>query len=247
MYLTESIEKKYCCLCEQEVDSFLPFSATQKVFTKELQIIGSDIKNFWCPNCGCHDRERHLWLYINKLEMFNAIKKEDTILYFAPEKVLYKKFIQKSENIIAADTNPNIYKETAANAMNVDIQNIPFTDNSFNIVIANHVLEHIPDYKKAIQEIKRVLKPGGYAILQTPYSPVIYENFEDPFINTDELRTKYYGQHDHVRIFGQRLFDDFLDVGFTVYRLGHEEVLQENDSTKYGVNEREEFISVVKN
>jgi SAM-dependent methyltransferase len=244
MYSSAIIEKKYCCLCEHEVDLFLPYSISQKVFTKELEIIGSDGKNFYCPNCRCHDRARHLWLFLNKLELFQAINENFEILYFAPESVLFNKFLEKTNKITVADFNPDTYKEISSKTMKVDIENIPFSDSSFNIVIANHILEHIKDYNKAIREIKRVLKTDGYAILQTPYSPVIYENFEDPFINTNGLREKYYGQSDHVRIFGERLFDDFMDAGFTVYKLGHEEVLPEYDPVKYGVNVRENLIIV---
>ncbi len=245
MSYTETIERKYCCLCEKEVESFLPYRIGQQPFTNELNLIGSDVSNFYCPNCGCHDRERHLWLFINEIGLYDAVN-NDHILYFAPEKRLLEKFLLKSKNIIVGDVNPDKYSDRCLTVQNINIENIPYENETFDLVIANHVLEHVDDYLKAMNEIKRVLKNGGNAILQTPFSPAIYNNIEDPLIDTDELRLKYYGQEDHLRVFGLRFFDDLISVGFKTYRLSHEQILKQYDSKRYGVNQLEDLIFVSK-
>ena len=194
---------KYCCVCKTNVDSFLPSgSIIPNSFVKQFEIIGSDIQNFFCPNCKCFDRERHLFLYFNALNIFELYKNR-TIMHIAPERNLLKKLSTITENLIIGDINPQQY-ENEYNVIKIDITNIQLPNDSVDLVIANHVLEHVADYFKALLEIFRVLKTNGHAVLQTPYSDRIYNNFEDELINTDELRHAWYGRYDHVRIFGLR-------------------------------------------
>ena len=239
-------DKSYCCICESEVDGFLPWVGyKENQFTDNFKMIGSDDMNFHCPNCYCHDRERHLWLYINELEIYDKLEKRN-ILVIAPDKNLTKKLFMKTGNIYLGDLNPEVYCNIGFNVIKTDLTNLQIQDSIFDLVIANHVLEHIPDYQKAISEIFRVLKLGGIAILQTPYSNFFYNNFEDPAINTNELRTIYYGQEDHVRIFGKKLFDDLSANGFDVYKINHHTALKDYNSKTYGVNVNEDLILVKK-
>ena len=85
----------------------------------------------------------------------------------------------------------------------MDITNIKYEDNSFDVIICNHVLEHIPDDRKAMSELYRVLKPGGWAILQVPISLLLNKTYEDPTVTTPEEREKVFGQSDHVRIYAK--------------------------------------------
>ena len=242
---TDVLAQKYCCICDQEVESFLPYSRNQQVFTAELKVIGSDANNFYCPKCHCSDRERHIWLFIKEIGLYDAIN-NDKILYFAPEKRLSEKFLAKTKNIIGGDINPENYRDHTLTVQSINIENIPFEDETFDLVIANHVLEHVGDYIKALHEIKRVLQFGGNAILQTPFSSIMYNNFEDPLLNTDELRLKYYGQEDHLRVFGLRIFDDLISTGLKVYKLSHDQILKSYDYKRYGVNQLEDLIFVSK-
>lgn len=239
------IVEKYCCLCNSKVNSFLPLGRDRNPFLAELKVIGSDPYNFYCPECKSFDRERHLWLYLNAAGIYEAIENQK-ILYFAPEEKLIQKILEKTKDAVIADYCPERYSGRPYETVKADITEINYKDETFDMVIANHVLEHVEDYTRAMKEIFRVLKYDGIAILQTPYSPVIYNNFEDPALDTAELREKYYGETDHYRIFGKRFFDDLAAAGFQVYVLYHEDILKDFDASEYGVNIREPFMFVQK-
>ena len=105
----------------------------------------------------------------------------------------------------------------------IDIQNIPYEDNYFDLIYCSHILEHVPDDRKAIQELYRVLKPGGTALILVPINGIAFElpydenkTLEDERINTDELREKYYGQFDHVRLYGKDFKQRLIESGFKV-------------------------------
>ncbi|WP_242037930.1 class I SAM-dependent methyltransferase [Tolypothrix sp. FACHB-123] len=99
--------------------------------------------------------------------------------------------------------------------MNINIPNIPFADASFDAILCNHVLERIPDDGKAMRELYRVLKPNGWAILQVHLDNNLAETFEDPQITSESDRIKFYGQKDHVRLYGQD-YKNRLEAGFQV-------------------------------
>jgi len=238
---------KYCCLCGTNVEEFLPWESNKDfVFLNQLKTIGSDTQNFYCPKCRATDRDRHLWLYLNKIGLYEALDSKTRIMHIAPEFPIIDRLLIKTKQIVAGDLYPEKYKNKSFEVHRIDLTAIDTQDNSFEIFIANHILEHIVEYKKALKEINRVLCSFGIAILQTPFSPVIYKNFEDPNIDTDETREIYYGQSNHVRLFGKQLFDDIMEAGFNVYYLEHESILTEYNSDKYGVNSREGLILAIK-
>lgn len=211
-------------------------------FMEALNMVGSDPKNFKCMYCGASDRERHLFMYFKKLELWNRIP-SFSILHFAPERNLSERI--KSLNpveYIKADLFPK--DETI---QKVDATDIPFEVGKFDLIICNHVLEHIPDYRKALQEIYRVLKAGGVAILQTPYSKLLMKNFEDESINSPELQLFFYGQRNHVRVFGeQQFFSDLESVGFELNIISNDVYFTEEECFYYGVNKMEDLIMVRK-
>lgn len=224
--------KKYCCICNKTVGDFLPYKFRSKAANfKELKIIGSDVNNFSCPRCYCHDRERHLFLYIKKLNLTKNMSNAK-ILHFAPEKSL-SQIINESKPLlyIKADLYP-----TSQDIQKVDLLSTPFEDNTFDFVIANHVLEHVPDDSIALREINRILKIGGLAIIQTPYSSVLHHTFCDQGISSDSARASVYGQRDHVRIFGKDIFEIIIKSGFKSRVVTHKEVLADIDPIRYGVN-----------
>ena len=181
-------------------------------------------------------------MYFSELEMWDRFF-GTSILHCAPETKLRKKIDSCNPSLyILADIAP---KDDAI--MKMDITDIPFDDESFDIVIANHVLEHIPDYLNALHELYRVLKPGGQAILQTPYSKLLSRNFEDVNINTDELRRVFFGQGDHVRVFSMdHLFESIKNVGFEVKVTRHDELFTEKEAYVHGVNRSEHLIRAYK-
>jgi SAM-dependent methyltransferase len=175
-----------------------------------FQMVGSDPDNFGCYYCGSSDRERHLFMYFDHLTLWTKFEGAD-ILHFAPETHLKERIEQiATGKYICGDLNPKNSSE-----VKLDATNIEFEDASFDCIIANHILEHIPSYKLALSEFHRVLKPNGFALLQTPYSRLLTKNFEDAGINTPKLMKYFHGQNDHVRTFSEtHLLGDLKDAGF---------------------------------
>ncbi len=165
--------------------------------------------NVLSPSTLSLERHRLLWLYLqNETDFFTAPKK---VLHFAPEQAFYKLF-RKQKNIDYTTTDLN----SPLADVKADICNLPFKDNEFDVIFCNHVLEHIPDDTKAMQELYRVLKKGGMAILQIPQDLSREKTFEDNSITDPKERAKIFGQYDHVRIYGRDYFDKLRSIGFTV-------------------------------
>ena len=114
-----------------------------------------------------------------------------------------------------------------------DICNLPFKDNEFDIILCNHVLEHIPDDTKAMEELYRILKPGGFGVFQIPQDLNRETTFEDDSITDKKERAKIFGQYDHVRIYGRDYFDKLRSVGFKVEEVDYTARLSEDDIIKY--------------
>jgi len=114
-----------------------------------------------------------------------------------------------------------------------DICNLPFKENEFDVILCNHVLEHIPDDTMAMQELFRVLKPKGMAILQIPQDLSLETTFEDHTITDKKERAIIFGQYDHVRVYGRDYFNKLRDIGFTVEEVDYTATLSNKDITKY--------------
>ena len=243
-FLNKSGHKKKCYICKKEFNHFGRYRNGRinlSAYKKEMNITGSDPDNYSCPFCGANDRERHLFMYFDKLNFWDKISSAK-VLHFAPESSLSKKLEQMlPAEYIKGDLFPkNDWRK-------IDITKIDFEDNYFDIVICNHVIEHVQDYLKALKEISRVVKKNGIAILQTPYSELLYNNFEDRNINTNELRLLYYGQEDHVRIVSKRQFFDELSQYFTVNIVKNQSLFSDDECYKFGVNSKEDLIMVINN
>ena len=170
---------------------------------------GQQRENVLSPSTLSLERHRLLWLYLkNETDFFTAPKK---FLHVAPEQAFYKRF-RKQKNLDYTTTD--LYSPLAD--VKADICNLPFEDNSYDIILCNHVLEHIPDDTKAMQELYRVLKPGGMGILQIPQDLSREKTFEDDSITDPKERARIFGQYDHVRVYGRDYFDKLRSVGFTV-------------------------------
>lgn len=223
-----------CNFCSSKVRKFLSYRGgwkNQPKLMKLLNFTGSDVDNFSCPVCGAHDRERHLRMFMDHLNITSKLKNA-VMLHFAPEKILSSYIAsQKPLRYIKADLFPSSH-----DIIKIDMLDIPYEENYFDFVIANHVLEHVSDLPKALSEIQRVLKIGGYAILQTPFSAKLHQTIEDDGINTDSLRLELYGQEDHVRLFGNNIFNIITSVGFASHTTTHQEAFPKIDPKYWGVN-----------
>ena len=167
--------------------------------------------NVLSPSTLSLERHRLLWLYLkNETDFFTSTVKKK-VLHFAPEQAFYKLF-RNQKNIDYTTTD--LFSPLAD--VKADICDLPFDNNSYDIIFCNHVLEHIPDDTKAMQELFRVLKPGGMAILQIPQELSRAITFSDDSITDQKERAKIFGQYDHVRIYGRDYFNKLRSIGFTV-------------------------------
>jgi SAM-dependent methyltransferase len=232
--------RHYCVICMRRVRRFLPYRnglASEAPLMRALRLISSDVVNFTCPSCGAHDRERHLLLYLRASGLFDAIPGMH-ILQFAPEARLTGLIANQSPGRhVKCDLFP-----FAPDVQRVDLTAMPFEEASFDLVIANHVLEHVDDDHRALAEIARVMKPGGYAILQTPYSPMLSRTWQDNGIVDESSRFQAFGQEDHVRLYGRDIFERFASAGLVSSVRAHDELLAQHDSYLHGVNAREPFM-----
>jgi predicted SAM-dependent methyltransferase len=172
---------------------------------------GNQRNNVLSPSTLSLERHRLLWLFLqNETDFFTSVTKKK-VLHFAPEQAFYKLF-RNQKNIDYTTTD--LLSPLAD--VKADICHLPFQDNFYDIILCNHVLEHIPDDTKAMQELYRVLKPGGMAILQIPQDVLRATTFSDDSIVDQKERSKIFGQYDHVRIYGRDYFDKLRSIGFQV-------------------------------
>ena len=207
---------------------------------------GTQRPNVLSPSTLSLERHRLLWLYLqNETSFFkpapkslnvSSSQKKDSetsselkkVLHMAPEQCFLTRFKKlKHLDIITADLYSPIVDVKA------DILDLPFDDNSFDIIFCNHVLEHIEDDKKAMQELYRVLKVGGFGIFQIPQDYSRAATYEDFSIISPEERAKHFGQYDHVRVYGSDYFDRLRAVGFKVEEVNYAEKLSEKEMDTY--------------
>jgi predicted SAM-dependent methyltransferase len=172
---------------------------------------GNQRNNVLSPSTLSLERHRLLWLWLQRETDFFTSKTKKSLLHFAPEQAFYKIFrYQKNLEYTTTDLLSPLADVKA------DICNLPFEDNCYDMIFCNHVLEHIPDDTKAMQELYRVLKPGGMAILQIPQDLSRATTFADDTIVGQKERAEIFGQYDHVRVYGRDYFDKLRSIGFRV-------------------------------
>lgn len=221
-----------CPFCRGHFRKFLPGGLNFPVL-KEKNVVGGGYRvNAICPRCYSFDRERLIYLYIkNKTNLFKKRQKKLKVLHVAPERNLQQVFMSYPEVIdyLSIDLSSPLAM------VKMDITSIKYEDNSFDVIICNHVLEHIPNDQKAMSELYRVLKPGGFAILQVPISLSLEKTYEDPTVTTPEEREKVFGQSNHVRIYAKDYKDRLEAVGFSVEVYSFTKEFGESTTHKYGL------------
>ncbi len=198
-----------------------------KSFSKFLPYgYGTQRDNVLSPSTLSLERHRLLWLYLKyETNFFSAPAK---VLHFAPEQAFYKRFRKLSHlDYTTTDLNSPLADIKA------DICNLPFQDNQYDVIFCNHVLEHIPNDTKAMQELYRVLKPGGIAILQIPQDLNREVTFEDDTITDPKERAKIFGQYDHVRVYGRDYFEKLRTIGFAVDEIDYTTILSSKEVDLY--------------
>ena len=183
-------------------------------------------ENVLAPGTLSLERHRLFWLYLkNETTFFSDPLR---VLHFAPEQAFVQKF-KKQKNLTYTTTDLN----SPIADVKADICDLPFKDNSFDFIICNHVLEHIPDDTKAMQELYRVLAPSGTAIVQVPYDAKREITFEDNTITDQRERTRIFGQYDHLRVYGMDYFKKLSSIGFEVNALDYTSSISSDDIERY--------------
>jgi len=196
-------------------------------------------QNVLSPSTLSLERHRLLWLYLtNETNFFTSKKK---VLHMAPEQCFLSRFKKLNHEYITADLDSPIADVKA------DIVNLPFNDNSFDVIFCNHVLEHIQDDTKAMKELFRVMKKGGMGVFQVPQDLNRDITFEDNSITDPKERAKIFGQYDHVRVYGRDYFDKLRSVGFKVEEVNYYQKISSELSSRYRLMEGELLPVVFKN
>jgi SAM-dependent methyltransferase len=209
-----------CVCCGAKYITFLPAGIVKRA-------------NAWCPRCGSLERHRSIWLFLkNRTDFFT---KKISVLHSAPEKIYYRRFSKLANvNYYPFDLNPENYGY-GSKTLKMDITDIKMENDFFDVVLCNHVLEHIPDDRKAMSEMFRVLKPGGWALINVPVDFDRKETFEDPGINDPEKQLQLFGQPDHVRIYGADYVSRLSAAGFDVEVIDYNKSFNDDEIFRYGL------------
>jgi len=214
----------YCPICEKGYQTFYPGGPSRRPFAL-------------CPNCKSLERHRFLWVILQHLWAKGEISSNGKMLHFAPEPSLEKRF-RKSFQYLSADLDPEVAM------VSMDINDIQFPDGSFDAIICNHVLEHIPDDRKALSELYRVMKKGGWGSLQVPMKGET--TYEDDSITTPEGREKAFGQWDHVRWYGSDFYQRLHEVGFETRIYKKQDFVSEEENRRLSLEIESELVIIRK-
>lgn len=218
-----------CPLCGCRRRKFLPYGyVTQR-------------EDALCPNCLALERHRLLWLWlVRESDMGRGAMALPKLLHVAPEVALMRKFkkmyAREAERYVTADL------ESPLADLHFDIQQIPLEDNSFDVVICNHILEHVESDHRALSEIRRILRPGGWAVVMSPVDLGREKSFEDDSITDPAERTRLFGQYDHRRVYGRDYVERLAEVGFEVYDENYRENFSAAEQQLYALPDEHIYI-----
>lgn len=164
-----------------------------------------------CPQCLSLERHRLLWLFLKDNTGLLKPGGTKTLFHVAPEPCLRKRLEKVSGLRIAVSDLDSPRPEER-----IDITVIPFDDDAVDCIICSHVLEHVPDDRRAMRELRRVLRPGGWAVINAPVDRARERTFEDASAVSKERRKALFGQEDHVRVYGRDYPDRLSEAGFKV-------------------------------
>ena len=215
-YLIYKGRNTTCLICSAKSKKFIPIS-----------FYNSDDKI--CPKCGALSRSRALGEYVRK----NYKNQSQKILDFSPHRSLNDFFKSIFENYISSDFENQFYAQKS-----YDITKINDTDQSFDLIICFHVLEHILEDKKAIKELNRVLKNDGHLLIQVPLKKG--KTYQNNSIISKEGRLKAFGQEDHIRIYGEDSLPLILNKsGFSAKPIDIVKEYSSEEKKIYGFSENE--------
>lgn len=206
---------RYCPICEQTFDAFELYGVKKR-------------PNARCPQCRSKGRHRLVWLFLKRrTNLFDGAPKR--MLHIAPERRLVERFSRiPGVAYLSADLGSPLAM------VKIDLTEIQLEDNRFDVIYCSHVLEHVPNDRKAMAELYRVLRPGGWALILVPVFG--QTTFEDVSITEPEERLRHFGQEDHVRKYGRDIADRLASVGFAVEEIYLQKELNQEDVERYALS-----------
>ncbi len=181
-----------------------------------------------CPRCGTLERHRLVWRYL--AERTRLLSTPLRLLHVAPEPALERALrrVPRLEYISADFASPDV-------DVRLDLTKLPFADGTIDAILCSHVLEHIPDDRAAMRELRRVLAPDGWAILVVPIDESRETTYEDPSIVEPEERERAFGQADHVRWYGRDYLDRLREAGFAVEAEDFGQTMPQRERDRFGI------------
>lgn len=206
-----------CVCCNSQFRSFAPFGTVRR-------------ENAWCPQCESLERHRMLWMFLR--ERTSVFAEPTRLLHVAPETIFFKQFVHQSHiEYYPADKFNNLYPEGTAF---IDLLAINYPDAHFDAIICNHVFQYIEEDRVAMRELHRVLKPGGWAILQVPIGRHLNQTYEDATITNPIDREKAFGLKDHVRFYAMDYVQRLQEEGFMVQAEDYSSQFSAEEIHRYG-------------
>jgi SAM-dependent methyltransferase len=213
---------KQCPLCGCQRRKFLPYGY---VTSRE---------NALCPNCLSLERHRLLWLWlVRESDIGRGAMALPKMLHIAPEVALMRKF--KKMYASTPDRYVTADLESPLADMHFDVQQIPLEAESFDAIICNHIMEHVEDDGKALRELYRIMRRGGWGVILSPVELEREKTFEDDTITDPAERTRIFGQYDHRRIYGRDYAARLREAGFEVYDIDYKNELSKAEQELYAL------------
>ncbi len=213
IYKGDAVE---CPVCERSFSKFLSYGS--KVTHRD---------NVLCPYDLTLERHRLMWLYLNQKSNFFT-KPDLKVMHIAPEQCFHKKFqAQKNLDYTTGDLVSPIAD------LHFDLHDIPLEDNQYEVIFCNHVMEHVKDDLRCMQELLRIMKPGGWGIMQVPIDSTRTTTYEDDSITSPEEREKHFWQYDHVRLYGLNYPKRLEEAGFEVETIDYKKELSDAAFDRY--------------
>jgi SAM-dependent methyltransferase len=221
-------DKVECPVCERKFRKFLSY--------------GSNVahrENVLCPYDLTLERHRVMWLYLKQKTNFFT-KENLTVMHIAPEQCFHKKF-KKQKNL--KYTTGDLVSPIAD--LHFDLHKIPLEDNQYEVIFCNHVMEHVKDDLQCMKELYRIMKPGGWGIMQVPIDSKRNETYEDWSITSEAEREKHFWQKDHVRLYGLNYPKRLAEAGFQVEVVDFSKEMPAEQFERYRIP-KEELLYVVR-
>jgi SAM-dependent methyltransferase len=201
-----------CRVCQAPVRHFLDAGYGYPVLEETRVVGGMKRPADACPICRSSARERLVWFWLSQAGRGFRFPADIVTAHFAPERGLTRRISRAApQRYTAYDFEPSRYRHVDR-VEKADLSALPMADDSVDLLICNHVLEHVPDVSLALSQIRRVLRPGGVAILQVPLALKLAQTIELPLDSTPQERIARVGQDDHLRLFTPEDYREQLEA-----------------------------------